>query len=90
MKLCGFEELRHSEHLEKSEAPPQTLIFHFLVPADANVGSKKKSKSWQGRIFALVNSMEGMFDHTSKSLERQSDNSKETLARVEKQVTFSR
>ena len=88
LKLQKFEEQTHAIQPEHSQSSSQALIFHFLVPADANVGKKKKS-SWQGRIFALISSMQGMFDSTSKSLKSQSDSSTETLARVEKQVTFS-
>ena len=86
-KLQDFADSIQSSIPEQSEPVRDVLIFHFLVPAGSDTGSVKRP-SWQGRIRALVRIVENVFDNTSRSLEKHSDETKQTLADVKNEVRF--
>ena len=72
---------------QESDATQDVLIFHFLVPAESDIDTTKRA-SWHGRILALVKMLGRTFDRTCKSLNEQSDDTRQTLARVEQEVTY--
>ena len=71
-----------------SESAQDVLLFHFLVPAESDIDTAKRV-SWHGRMLALVKMLERTFERTCKSLNRHSDDTKQTMARLETEVIIS-
>ena len=68
-----------------SDSAQDVLILHFLVPAESDIDTVKRT-SWHGRILALAKMIEQTFERTCRSLTKQSEDTKQTMAKIEKEV----
>ena len=84
-KTSGFRRLGARSSFGQSEATRGALIFHFLVPAEADTDSLRR-RSWRGRILALERMIEKAFEKACKSLDRHPGQAKQTPTDVEKAV----